>query len=186
MFEDDEKQEAENEEATEAGDEGDDALEDGEEGEGGGSKKKLIIIGGAVVLVIVIVAVLFLTGIVGGGGDEAEDVADQTNDPALVPQTVYVDMNQFLVYLNNPGRQVSFLKVTITLELPNLKTKDEVESNMPRVRDSFQVYLRELRSSDLQGSAGIHRLREELVLRENKIIAPHSITDVLFKEIIVQ
>ena len=99
---------------------------------------------------------------------------------------MYFDLDEFLVNLNNPGKQVSLLKMSVTLELPNLKTKQTVEANMPRIRDSFQVYLRELRSGDLQGSAGLHRLREELLLRINKIISPDSISDILFKEIIVQ
>ena len=104
----------------------------------------------------------------------------------LKPQIVYYDLEEFLVNLNNPVRQVSFLKMTVTLELPNLASKSSVESKMPRVRDSFQVYLRELRNSDLQGSAGIQRLREELLLRINKVLAPDKVTDILFKEIIVQ
>lgn len=158
-----------------------------EEGGGKKSKKKLIIILAAVLLMGV-GAALFLTGIIGGGNPQDQHVGEggEVTDPLLAPQIVYLDMEEFLVNLNNPGRQVSFLKMTVTLELPNLMTKQVLETNMPRIRDSFQIYLRELRSSDLQGSAGIHRLKEELLLRINKLIAPEKINDILFKEIIVQ
>jgi flagellar FliL protein len=54
------------------------------------------------------------------------------------------------------------------------------------VIDLFQVYLRELRPTDLEGSAGIYRLKEELLRRINLEIQPHRVSDVLFKEIIVQ
>ena len=38
-----------------------------------------------------------------------------------------------------------------------------IEAVMPRIVDNFQIYLRELRLEDLRGSAGIYRLREELL-----------------------
>ena len=59
-------------------------------------------------------------------------------------------------------------------------------SVMPRIIDNFQVYLRELRIEDLRGSAGMYRLREELLLRVNASAAPAKIVDVLFKEMLVQ
>ncbi len=158
--------------------------EEGEEGEEGGApkkKKKLLLIVGVVVVLGAIAGGLFASGMLSGGGEEEAEV-----DPNTVPQIVYYDMKEFLVNLNNPGRQVTFLKMTVTLELPNLASRAEVESKTPRIRDSFQVYLRELRNSDLQGSAGLQRLREELLLRINKIITPHKVNDILFKEIIVQ
>ena len=50
----------------------------------------------------------------------------------------------------------------------------------------FQTYLRELRPTDLDGSAGLYRLKEELTRRVNAAIAPNRINAVLFKEIVVQ
>jgi flagellar FliL protein len=52
--------------------------------------------------------------------------------------------------------------------------------------DTFQVFLRELRPTDLEGSAGTYRLKEELTRRVNTAIAPGRITAVLFKEMLVQ
>jgi flagellar FliL protein len=57
---------------------------------------------------------------------------------------------------------------------------------MPRLLDTFQTYLRELRPTDLDGSAGLYRLKEELTRRVNASIAPNRINAVLFKEIVVQ
>jgi flagellar FliL protein len=57
---------------------------------------------------------------------------------------------------------------------------------MPRIMDNFQVYLRELRIEDLKGSAGMYRLREELLVRVNAAAAPAKVRDVLFKEMLVQ
>jgi flagellar protein FliL len=57
---------------------------------------------------------------------------------------------------------------------------------MPRIVDSFQVYLRELRVEDLQGAAGVHLLREELLTRVNASVKPVKVNDVLFREMLVQ
>ncbi len=57
---------------------------------------------------------------------------------------------------------------------------------MPRVVDQFQGYLRELRMDDLKGSAGIVRLKEELLRRINTSAAPYRVRDVLLKQMIVQ
>jgi flagellar FliL protein len=61
-----------------------------------------------------------------------------------------------------------------------------IQPKMARVVDAFQIYLRELRPSDLEGSAGIYRLKEELLRRVNLAIAPARVESILFKEILVQ
>jgi flagellar FliL protein len=62
----------------------------------------------------------------------------------------------------------------------------QIQPVMPRLMDAFQTYLRELRASDLDGSAGLYRLKEELTRRVNNAIAPARINAVLFKEVVVQ
>ena len=57
---------------------------------------------------------------------------------------------------------------------------------MPRIVDQFQGYLRELRVDDIKGSAGIMRLKEEMLRRINVAAAPYRVRDVLLKEMIVQ
>ena len=52
--------------------------------------------------------------------------------------------------------------------------------------DQFQGYLRELRMDDLKGSAGIARVKEELLRRVNVAAAPYKVRDVLLQEMIVQ
>ena len=72
------------------------------------------------------------------------------------------------------------------LEVAEQKVVTQITPIMPRVMDAFQTYLRELRPSDLEGSAGLYRLKEELTRRVNASIAPTRINAVLFKEIVVQ
>src|SRR5262249_27971946 len=82
--------------------------------------------------------------------------------------------------------RTQYLKVKIVLELPDPSLQPSVQSAMPRVMDAFQTYLRELRPTDLDGSAGLYRLREELTRRVNAAISPSHINAVLLKEVVVQ
>jgi flagellar FliL protein len=99
----------------------------------------------------------------------------------------FVDMPDVLVNLANPGNErTQYLKVKVVLELPDAALVPQIQPLMPRVMDAFQTYLRELRPTDLDGSSGLYRLREELTRRVNAAVAPSHVTAVLFKEIVVQ
>jgi flagellar FliL protein len=173
--------------------------EDGAEGEGGeggegeaapgmSKKKKLIIIGGVAALVLLIGggAGLYFSGILGGGSEEMSGDMVMGPDGKPIEKPVFYTLPEFLVNLNTGGKTSSFLKTTVILELAKSSDTSLIEANLPRLIDSCNTYLRELRASDLAGSAGIQRLREELLLRANKALAPAKVNDVLFKEIIVQ
>jgi flagellar FliL protein len=145
---------------------------------------------GKLKLIIALVGVLVLLG--GGvgtwffffrhGGDE---VHAEAAAPAKPP--VFVDVPDILVNLvGSPGERVQYLRVKLVLEVKEDKQVDAIKPSMPRVTDLFQTYLRELRSSDINGSAGLFRLKEELTRRVNLAIAPTQVSAVLFKEIVVQ
>jgi flagellar FliL protein len=105
---------------------------------------------------------------------------------AAKPAT-FVDLPDVLVNLSSTGAdRTQYLKVKIVLELPDATLVPQIQPLMPRVMDAFQTYLRELRPTDLDGSAGLYRLKEELTRRVNAAVAPNRITAVLFKEIVVQ
>jgi flagellar FliL protein len=106
--------------------------------------------------------------------------------PAAKP-AVFVDLPEVLVNLSNTGSdRTQYLKVKVVLELPDALLMQQIQPVMPRIMDTFQTYLRELRPTDLDGSAGLYRLKEELTRRVNIAIAPSKVNAVLFKEIVVQ
>lgn len=100
--------------------------------------------------------------------------------------SVFYKLPDLLVNLNVGGRKSAYLKLSLSLELPDGKHIDHLDRVRPRIIDSFQVYLRELRVDDLTGSAGIQRLREELLYRVNAAARPAVVRDVLFKEMLIQ
>jgi flagellar FliL protein len=121
------------------------------------------------------------------GGHEKAEAAAAATAPQIKP-VVFLDMPDVLVNLSSTGgsERTQYLKVKVTLELPNEAMSAQIQPVMPRLMDAFQTYLRELRPSDLDGSAGLYRLKEELTRRVNAAIAPSRINAVLFKEIVVQ
>ena len=149
---------------------------------GGMSGKKIVMI----VLPLLLIgggAAAYLTGMVGGGEDKAHAEPAVEAEPVAA---VYYELPELLVNLNSSGRKTSFLKLTVSLELGSDKSVAEIQKVQPRGIDAFQVYLRELRIDDLKGSAGLQRLREELLVRVNAAVAPVQVHDVLFKEMLVQ
>jgi flagellar FliL protein len=152
--------------------------------EGGGSKKKLIMIGGAGLAVVLIgggAAAYFLMG--GKPKDAAHggDAAHAETKPAM-----FVDLPEMVVNLSSVDQRATFLKLRVSLEVSQKEAIDKIQPVLPRVLDAFQVYLRELRPSDLEGSAGTFRVKEELQRRVNIAIYPARVESVLFKEIMIQ
>ena len=130
--------------------------------------------------------------VVGGGGFGAYKMffgGHKEPPPAVatVKPAVFVDLPEVLVNLSNTGSErTQYLKVKIVLELADQELMQQIQPVMPRLTDTFQTYLRELRPTDLDGSAGLYRLKEELTRRVNALIAPSKVNAVLFKEIVVQ
>jgi flagellar FliL protein len=140
-------------------------------------------------LIIMVAAGLLVVG-GGAGGYFFFTKKPHEEKPAPVaakaPPT-FVDLPEVMVNLQGgaAGRS-SYLKAKIVLEVEDAKLADQVRPLLPRVMDAFQTYLREMRSSDLEGSAGLYRVRDELTRRVNLAVAPSKINAVLFKEIVVQ
>ena len=169
------------------------ASEDEVSSEGGGGKKLLMIIVLILLLIVGGLAGAYFTGlldpvvqIITGVEVKEEDGHAKGEGEGGDQRAVFYDLQEILVNLNTGGRKSSFLKIRISLELERASDVPLIESVMPRVIDNFQVYLRELRIDDLKGSAGMYRLREELMRRVSAATAPAGIKDVLFKEMLVQ
>ncbi|CAA2143062.1 MULTISPECIES: flagellar basal body-associated protein FliL [Methylobacterium] len=143
-----------------------------------GGKKKIIMIGAAVLV------------LAGGGGFfmMKKKGGDDHAAVEVKKPLVFLEVREMVVNLaNEPGQdKPRTAKVKVSLELKDAKVEGEVKPLMPRIEDTFQVYMRELRPSDLAGSAGLYRLREELLRRVNVAIHPARAEAVLFKDVIVQ
>jgi flagellar protein FliL len=171
------------------------------EGEGGEAPKQGFIkklLGNKKMLIIVAAAALL---VVGGGGAGAyfflfsgssDAKGAKTADgkpvppPIVAPQVAFYEMPDIVVNIQSADGNPAYLKLGVALELTGADEKAGIQPLMPRVVDQFQGYLRELRVDDLKGSAGVLRLKEELLRRINVATAPFAVKDVLLKEMIIQ
>jgi flagellar FliL protein len=145
---------------------------------------------------ILMIAVPALLLVIGGGGagayffllkkSDAAKEARADEVPLTPPKVAFSDMQDILVNIQSNDGTPAYLKLGVSLELEDETQKAALEPLMPRITDQFQAYLRELRLDDLKGSAGVLRLKEELLRRVNVAAAPYKVRDVLLKEMIVQ
>lgn len=161
--------------------------EEGEAGSGGApkpGKKKLFMIVGAVALLAL-----------GGGGwffflkkPSAEQIAAAEAAAAAKKPVAFVEMRDMMIGISAGGQQdrQPIVKIKVVLEIADAKASEQIKPLLPRVEDAFQVFMRELRPSDLEGSAGMYRLKEELLRRVNVTVHPAKIDAVLFKELLIQ
>lgn len=170
----------------------------GEEGEEAPSSSRGKKMGLIAALVVVLLGgggtAAYFMGLFGGSHTEeaehAEEGAEGHGDAAegapAAPVVKYYELPQFIVNLSSNTGQTSFIRINITLELPSEEDYITAQQKIPVLQDHFNTYLRDLRASDLAGSAGIYRLREELLARANKSLAPARVSNILFTEILVQ
>ncbi len=144
--------------------------------------------GGRRKLIVIVAGVLVLAGSGAGGfvfmrgkGKEADVMQEKKF-------TGFVDIKEMTVNLAPSPQQerVQYLKLKVALEVGDPRLMGQIQPLLPRIEDTFQVYMRELRASDLEGSAGVYRLKEELLRRVNLAVYPSRVDAVLFKEIVVQ
>ena len=176
-----------------------------EPGEGGAeapkSKKKLIIIIAAAALLVVGGGGAGFFLMKGGHGDEAKDGAQTAEasshdgghgghggGPEAKKQIAFVELREMIINLSPDAGQDKgkFAKLRVSLEMKDPKQEEDVKALTPRIEDTMQVYLREIRASDLAGSVGVYRLREELLKRVNVAVYPAKVDAVLFKDLIIQ
>ncbi|WP_332699485.1 flagellar basal body-associated FliL family protein [Devosia sp.] len=152
-----------------------------------GIPKLFIIIGAAAIVVLLAGAGLYVFLSSSSAPSDAEaGQAAEASAAATAGHTFIFNLPPMIVNLNNEADSGAFMKLTVALEVANEEMMVEIQPRMAKVVDAFQVYLRELRRSDLEGSAGVYRLKEELLRRVNVAIYPSRVESILFKEILVQ
>lgn len=166
--------------------------EDGAEEDAPAKKKKLsgkvlvLFIGAPALLLVIVAAVLFLFVFNGGDDEMVAEGEEPAIDLAQSDEPIYYDLPEMVVNLDNSGGQAVYLKLKVALEVSVEDPQEILDPIMPRIIDRFQVFLRQLRPEDLQGSASMLKLKQELLRRINLAASPLEIDDVLFHEMVVQ
>src|ERR1043166_1536677 len=139
--------------------------------------KKMLMIGAPALLVVLlgIGAGSYFMFFAGHSEDEAKLAEAAEEKPIIPPEVAFYDVPNILVNIQSPDGNPAYLKISLSLEMNNEEEKTGVEALKDRMVDQFQSYLRELRNDDLKGSAGIARVKEELLRRVNVAAAPYKV-----------
>jgi flagellar protein FliL len=158
----------------------DEIPEEGKTSASAGGRKKLIIVSA--------LAAVLAIGAGGYAYNWQRGKAADAERAAMKKKSVFFDLPEITVNLASaPGQErPAYLKLKLALEIEDQKMIADIQPLMPRIVDNFQIFLRELRPTDIEGSAGLYRLKEELVRRVNASVYPARIEAILFKDVLVQ
>ena len=120
----------------------------------------------------------------------AQSVADDGEQPDEVasleqPPGPIFSLDTFIVNLADKGG-TRYLRVTMDLELGNSDLEDELYKRLPQVRDSLLMILPNKRFEDISTVQGKTALRDEMLEALNGYLGQGKITNIYFKEFVVQ
>lgn len=123
----------------------------------------------------------------GGGGAAASDadvghmLACESGNPC------YYAMPKLVMNLaSTGGSRAVMMELELSLESSTPSSFSRVPDLMPRLKDTLNSFLRELRVEDLNGSGGTYNLRRELLKRFNTVLDPKKIDAVLIEGMLIQ
>ena len=149
-----------------------------------------------ILIILIGVMMVFVLGL--GGGffmmwNKLSAMETQTQSPSDQEASVPVEellgpiypLDTFIVNLADKGGK-RYLRITIDLELDDKELESEVTKRLPQVRDSILTILPTKSFEDISSAKGKTALRDEMLERINGMLARGQITNIYFKEFVVQ
>ncbi len=110
------------------------------------------------------------------GGEAKEGEAKKTSEFGKM-----ITLDQFTVNLSTPGSvNPKFVRVNISLEVPNDDSENEVNQKMPQVRNTVIDLFNAKRSADLATPEGRDSLKEEIRKSVNDFLVTGKVKGVFF------
>ena len=155
-----------------------------------------------ILMILIGVVMVFILGLSGGlfmmwnklsametqtqGSTENGEQADQ-DTPVPVEELLgpIFSLDTFIVNLADKGGK-RYLRMTIDLELDGEELESEVTKRLPQVRDSILTILPTKHFKDISSAKGKTELRDQMLERINGMLARGQITNIYFKEFVIQ
>jgi flagellar FliL protein len=163
--------------------------------------KRLMVIGFAVVLPVAVLGGLAASGgfqsviklVTGSSKDEGKKASkDLKLTDAALPYnpdapTVLLPVGEIIVNMAPaPGQAKGrFLKIGVGLVIDQT-VEEASKQKTPYIKDSFQEFLRQMDDGEVAGTAGLIRLRMELLRRSRAILGDNAVREVLITDLLVQ
>ena len=152
-------------------------------------KSKLPIILGALTLVILTAAITFFVPKLMGGEEEEGAATTRASTPTasadpLAATLVVVSLDEFAVNLRESGGG-RVLQMTVQVEAtPTLEAT--ILGRKAQIRDAVLLLASDYSYTELEGMEGKMRLRDEVLVRINGVLAPDRVECVYFTQFLVQ
>ena len=118
-------------------------------------------------------------------GPDGEPVVEEEQVPVEKLLGPIVSLETFIVNLADQGGK-RYLRMTIDLELDSEDLEPEINKRLPQVRDSILTILPTKRFEDISSASGKTALRDQMLERINGLLANGKVTNIYFKEFVVQ
>jgi flagellar FliL protein len=151
-----------------------------------------------VLLLLIGVLMIFMLGMGGGlfmmwnklsamNAQSSADAGEQPGRAATLehPLGPIFALETFIVNLADKGGN-RYLRITMDLELGNPELESEIQKRLPQVRDSILMILPSKRFADISPMAGKIALRDEILETLNGFLIQGEISNIYFKEFVVQ
>ena len=107
-----------------------------------------------------------------------------------VGKTHYVPLPEFLVDLAPDRRgRTAYLKLSASIAVDRHNSDEllaRIADVQPAIIERTTFFLRELQPEDFQGSAGMARVKHELLRRVNLVLGPVEADDVVINDLVIQ
>jgi flagellar FliL protein len=151
-----------------------------------------------ILMVLIGVLLILMVGLGGGlfmmwnklatlDAQKTAEASEESGEPVAIerPLGPIESLDTFIVNLADKSGN-RYLRITMDLELEKLELEDEVKKRLPQIRDSILMILSTKSFEDINSVAGKITLRDEIQDKINGYLALGKITNVYFKEFVVQ
>ena len=153
--------------------------------------------------IIIIIGILFIFLLLIGGGvffmwnkistiesannDTTEEVVEikeeEQNEERMIGPIFPLDT--FVINLADPSGD-KYARIRMDLELKNEELLEEFEKRSPKIYDAILMILSSKLSEQIRTTKGKNDLREEIILRLNEILNNDGVTNLYFREFVIQ
>jgi flagellar FliL protein len=143
----------------------------------------LILLFGAALGAIIFLAPGLIPDSLNLGGIKGAEKKEKA--PEKKEQGHIYNMEPFLVNLADQGRP-RYLKIKMSIESQEMKVNEEYEKRLPQLRDTILTVLSSKSYGEISDSEGKKRLREEIIVKLNRLLRGFQVRTVYFTEFMIQ
>ncbi len=141
-----------------------------------------IILGINSVALVAVLAVVLLRSPSGGSAKSEEGPEGSSAASKVGPTLRLADFTARLHGIDTDR----YARISIEIEVPTEKDRDDLAAYMPQIRDGFISYLADATLDDLTGSANLVKTKEKLSQRLHEIVPNQKIRALYITDLVVQ